>query len=401
MAEFSPARRRDALSIRKQQELRMARHVEIAGAGLAGLCAAARFSQLGWSVTLHERAKDLRMFGAGIWLWESGLRTLAIIGAYDEALARARTIKTWQIVDGRGSVLMSRPMLPNDRMLLPPRADLYQALINRCVANGVEIITSSVVTEVRPEGSLVQEGGKERKADLVIVANGAYSLLREQILGTGWIDFGVEAGIRMMIDSRSGDSTDIITEYWKDAYRLLYNPCTEGENYIFLSAPVGDSRAATLPVDRAFWTEKFPAAAGLIERFSEASRWDRLVNVRCRRWSQGRVVVVGDAAHAMPPNLGQAANTAFNNVMALAIAMDRASDLPSALTAWEEQQRPLTNHVQWWSYIYGFVVAKWPQNFESLRSDAIRFLAKTKWFEEGINRGARHLPEDDRPIPAG
>jgi 2-polyprenyl-6-methoxyphenol hydroxylase-like FAD-dependent oxidoreductase len=370
----------------------MTKSVEIAGAGLAGLCAAARFSQLGWKVTLHERAKDLRMFGAGIWLWESGLKTLQVLGAYEQAVAHARNIREWRITDGTGNILMSRPMTATDRMLLPPRADLYQSLIDRCVANGVEIMTSSVVTEVRPDGTLVQDGGRERKADLVIVANGAYSILREQILGTAWIDFGIEAGIRMMIDRQESDPTDIITEYWKDSWRLLYNPCTQDETYIFLSAPVDDERARKIPVDRELWTEKFPIAADLISRFAEASRWDRLVNVRCRRWSHGKVVVVGDAAHAMPPNLGQAANTAFNNVMALAMAMDKAGDIPSALVAWEAQQRPLTNHVQWWSYLYGFVIGKWPANLESLRSDALRFISKTQWFEEGINRGARHVP---------
>ena len=371
----------------------MARKVEIAGAGLSGLCAAARFAQLGWQVALHEKAKDLRMFGAGIWLWESGLKTLSVLGAFDQATARARVIKEWRIVDGNGSTLMSRPMTSTDRMLLPPRADLYQSLIDRCVALGVEIFTASVVSEVRRDGTLVLEGGVERKADLIIVANGAYSILREQILGTAWIDFGIEAGIRMMIDNRPGDSTDVISEYWKDAWRLLYNPCTEGSNYIFLSAPVADERAQRLPVDRDVWREKFPIVADLIDRFAEASRWDRLVNVRCRRWSDGHVVVVGDAAHAMPPNLGQAANTAFNNVMALAMALESGGDIPASLQAWEARQRPLTNHVQWWSYLYGFVIGKWPVGLESLRSDAVRFASKTEWFNQGLNRGARHIPD--------
>ncbi|MET0408428.1 MAG: NAD(P)/FAD-dependent oxidoreductase [Hyphomicrobium sp.] len=369
----------------------MAKTVEIAGAGLAGLCAAARFSQLGWKVTLHERAKDLRMFGAGIWLWESGLKTLSILGAYEQAVARARRINEWRIVDSRGRTLMTRPMPDHDRMLLPPRADLYQALIDRCVANGVEIMTSSVVTEVRPDGTLATELG-ERKADLVLIANGAYSTLREQILGTAWMDFGVEAGIRMMIGNRPDDPTDVVTEYWNGPWRLLYNPCTEGENYIFLSAPVNDDRARVLPVDRALWAEKFPVAADLVERFSEASRWDRLVNVRCRRWSHGKVAIIGDAAHAMPPNLGQAANTAFTNVMALAVAADRAGDMASALVAWEQQQRSLTNHVQWWSYLYGYVLGRWPMSLESLRSDALSTMSKTQWFDEALNRGARHMP---------
>ncbi len=370
----------------------MTKTVEIAGAGLAGLCAAARFSQLGWNVTLHERARDLRMFGAGIWIWESGLKTLQVLGAFEQATARAKNIREWRIADGAGRLLMTRPMTPADRMLLPPRADLYQALIDRCIANGVEIRTGSVITEVRPEGVLVTDSGEERRADLILIANGAHSMLREQILGTGWVDYGIEAGIRMLIKRADTDPEDIITEYWHKDWRLLYNPCTVDETYIFLSAPVGDERARKTPVDRALWTEKFPVVADLIARFSEASRWDRLVNVRCRRWSEGRVAIVGDAAHAMPPNLGQAANTAFINVMALAAAMDRAGDIPAALRDWEQAQRPISDHVQWWSYIYGLVLGKWPQALESLRSDALRGLARTQWFDEGLNKGARYTP---------
>ena len=379
----------------------MSRHVEIVGAGLSGLAAAVRFAQLGWRVSLHERSSDLRMFGAGIWLWESGLKTLSVLGAYERAIHRARTIREWRIADGRGRTLMTRAMTPTDRMLLPPRADLYQALIDRAVALNVEIHTSSIVTGVRPEGVLVLEGGVERSADLVLVANGAHSQLREQILGTAWIDFGIEAGIRMMIDGRPEDPTDIITEYWNGPWRLLFNPCTEGQNYIFLSAPVSDERARILPVDRSLWKEQFPDASNLIDRFAEASRWDRLVNVRCRRWSQGRVAVVGDAAHAMPPNLGQAANTAFINVMALAQMVDEGGDLVSALQAWETRQRPLTDHVQWWSYLYGFVIGKWPRGLLPLRSDLLRVLSKTEWFDEGLNRGARHVPAGyaERPGP--
>lgn len=378
----------------------MSRTVEIAGAGLSGLAAAVRFAQLGWKVSLHERSPELRMFGAGIWLWESGLKTLEVLGAFEQATARARNIEEWRICDPNGNVLMSRPMTPTDRMLLPPRADLYQSLIDRAVALGVEIFTSSVVSSVRPDGTLVRENGEERKADLVIVANGAYSALRENILGTAWMDFGLEAGIRMMIDGRPEDPTNVITEYWNGPWRLLYNPCTSGENYIFLSAPVADDRARELPINRDLWRGLFPIAAGLIDRFSEASRWDRLVNVRCRKWSEGRVAIVGDAAHAMPPNLGQAANTAFINVMALAMQVDNAGDdIASALTRWEAQQRSITDHVQWWSYLYGFVLGKWPKMLLSLRSDAVRSISKTEWFDQGLNRGARHIPDGyDRAV---
>ena len=371
----------------------MSRSIEIAGAGLSGLVTATRFAQLGWRVSLHERSADLRMFGAGIWLWESGLKTLSVLGAFERATHRARTIKEWRVADHHGNTLVSRPMTSTDRMLLPPRADLYQSLIDRAVALGVEIHTSSVVSAVRPEGVLVLEGGTERRADLVVIANGTHSQLREALNCTAWIDYGMEAGIRMLIDKGPDDPTDVITEYWHGPWRLLFNPCTEAQNYIFLSAPVSDERARKLPVNRELWKEKFPTASGLVDRFQEAGRWDRLINVRCRQWSEGRVAIVGDAAHGMPPNLGQAANTAFINAMALAKDVNEATDIPAALRAWETRQRPLTDHVQWWSYLYGFVIGKWPANLLSLRNDFLRSIARTEWLENGISRGARHVPD--------
>jgi len=368
------------------------RTVEIAGAGLSGLATAIRFAQLGWKVTLHERANDLRMFGAGIWIWESGLKTLQLLGAYDQATARARTIKEWRIEDARGRRLMTRATTPADRLLLPPRADLYQALIDRAVATGVDIITSSVVMNIRPEGVAVMQDGSERHAELVIAADGAHSRLRENLLATSWVDYGIEAGIRMMIDHQPGDPTEVITEYWNGPWRLLYNPCTEGQNYIFLSVPLHDESARKMPVDPAFWAEKFPVVADICPRFGEASRWDRIVNVRCRQWSDGHAAIIGDAAHAMPPNLGQAANTAFISGMALAEIATAASDIPAALRQWEHVVRPLADHVQWFSYVYGFVVGKWPASVLALRSDMLRLLSQTEWFDEALNRGARHVP---------
>jgi 2-polyprenyl-6-methoxyphenol hydroxylase-like FAD-dependent oxidoreductase len=94
----------------------------------------------------------------------------------------------------------------------------------------------------------------------------------------------------------------------------------------------------------------------------------------------------------MPPNLGQAANTAFINAMALAQMVTESNDIPTTLAEWERRQRPISDHVQWFSYFYGFVVAYWPSNLLPLRKDVIKFVAQTEWFDEGLNRGARYVP---------
>lgn len=368
------------------------RHAEVAGAGIAGMSVAVRLAQLGWDVVLHEKNDDVRAFGAGIWLWENGLKSLEILGAYDAAVARAKIIKEWRLVDEDGEVIFSRPA-PNDRFLLPPRSDLYQALFDRANEEGVEIRTRSRAIEARPEGVLVMENGEERSADLVVAADGAYSRIRQGLLATAWIDYGIEAGIRTMIGYEPGDPDDVCTEYINGRFRLLYNPCTDGENYIFLSAPIESDAARQYPVDRNVWKAKFPQVTHLIDRLTEAGRWDQVANVRTRFWSAGKVALLGDSAHAMPPNLGQAANMAFTNAMALAVRVTESRDVPSALVEWERRHRPLTDHVQWWSYIYGLILGKWPPRFMGLRTDAIQALARTKWFDRGLNRGSRHVPE--------
>src|SRR5258707_7937914 len=63
----------------------MQRHAEIAGAGFAGLTAACALAQRGWSVRVHERGERLRTTGAGIYIYENGLRVLAAVGAYEQA----------------------------------------------------------------------------------------------------------------------------------------------------------------------------------------------------------------------------------------------------------------------------------------------------------------------------
>jgi 2-polyprenyl-6-methoxyphenol hydroxylase-like FAD-dependent oxidoreductase len=369
------------------------RTAEIAGAGLAGLSIATRLAQLGWKVRVHERNPELRMFGAGIWLWENGLRALELIGAFEQATANARRISEWRICEPDGEVLFSRPTTPTDRLLLPPRADLYAALIGQAQYYGVAIETSSRVTSADPSGRLTLEGGRELQADLVIAADGAYSLLREALQCSRWMDYGTEIGIRMLIDHVPGWPTDVISEYWNGSSRLLYNPCTNGQDYVFLGGTLNNPRASRYPVDRQYWAEAFPAFESTVRNFKEDGRWDRIVAVRCRRWANGRAVVIGDAAHAMPPNLGQAGNMAFTNSMSLALAVDKSRDIPAALAAWEKRERYLTNHVQNWSYLYGYAVAYWPERFIRQRSRLIKAMAARQRVVDSLNRGARHVPD--------
>ena len=119
--------------------------------------------------------------------------------------------------------------------------------------------------------------------------------------------------------------------------------------YIFLCCPSTDiGGRAQQPFDAAEWIRSHPAYAsqlGRVPRHPEG-RWLTFYDVRCRSWSRGRVALVGDAAHAMSPNLGQGACTAMSNALALGQAVTaqaRTSGRRSAL--WESSERPYTDRI--------------------------------------------------------
>lgn len=373
----------------------MRRTAEVAGAGLGGLAVATALALRGWQVRVHERATELRMFGAGIWLWENGLRSLRLIGADEQAIRGATRIKEWAVVDQHGHDMFRRGFTDDDKMVLPVRADLYQALIDAARSAGVEIVTESLVADAEPEGVLVLADGTRLPADLVVAADGAYSRIRESLQLTDKISYLREGYIRLLVPRKPGDEESVITEAWHGSRRLLYCPSSDEQHYLAFSCPVDDRRGRSVPVDKDSWAETFPTFSEIIDRIGEDGRWDRGMTVRCRAWSEGKVVLVGDAAHAQAPNLGQGANMTFTNAVSLAAAVSGDRDVVPALRAWEDRERALTDHVQRWSHGYGWIVSMWPEHLSDSRTKFLQFATAIPWVDKQLNRAARHLPVGD------
>ena len=81
--------------------------------------------------------------------------------------------------------------------------------------------------------------------------------------------------------------------------------------------------------------------------------------IRLNRWSAGKVALIGDAAHALPPNLGQGGGFAMMNALSLAVHLEGHADVAAALAHWERQERPATERVQRLSVLYGLPTT-WP-----------------------------------------
>jgi 2-polyprenyl-6-methoxyphenol hydroxylase-like FAD-dependent oxidoreductase len=97
--------------------------------------------------------------------------------------------------------------------------------------------------------------------------------------------------------------------------------------------------------------------------------------------------VLGDAAHAIPPNIGQGAGCAMMNALSLAVHLDRAG-VEEGLAGWERAERPLTNHTQRISLLFG-MPAFWPPK---LRELFYALAARSRWLTAQRTRTARHVP---------
>src|SRR5215204_6365499 len=156
------------------------RHAEIVGAGFAGLTAACALAQRGWSVRVHERADRLRTTGAGIYIYENGLRVLEAVGAYAAATKGAPFAHTREVRDDKNRII-STHQWQGSRVFSIVRQTVINALAESARMSGVEIVTDSEAVAAGSTGEVTLADGRRLTADLVIGADGANSKVRDSL----------------------------------------------------------------------------------------------------------------------------------------------------------------------------------------------------------------------------
>jgi len=207
-----------------------------------------------------------------------------------------------------------------------------------------------------------------------------------------------DGAIRMLIqrskDDLPGDDLHKYIEFWSGTRRILYTPCNDHDLYLAFSCLNKDLRARSLPIDKPLWQCSFPHLAKLLGRVEGEGRWDPFEVVKLHKWSSGRVAILGDAAHAQAPNLGQGGGCAMMNALGLAAALERQSDdIEGALRTWEARERPLTEHTQRIASTWS-ALTTWP---DSWRAIAFRLVGKSARLNGMRLRTARHVPTGAAP----
>ena len=333
-------------------------NVVVAGSGIGGMTAGLLLGSAGASVRLLERVAKPAEVGAGLLLQPNGLSVLYALGLGEALQQAAWRTPPAAIRDPTGSVLLELP-LPDfghglDHALVLRRSHLYGVLLAAVQAHPA--ITVQLGTQVRwasPDGTVrICHQGVEAQmsADLVVGADGEASTVR------AGGDFGAVARPTGACYGRAlvpGGADQLAWgEYWTPLGLFGGAPLGDGSTYLYLdvTAPPVARALADRDLDdfRQRWAAALPLAAPVLAGLGSLDGLlvNQVVRVDCQWWADGRLVLVGDAAHAMAPNLGQGANSAI--VDAAVLAAELAADQPvqQALGRYTARRRPAVGWVQ-------------------------------------------------------
>lgn len=370
----------------------MKQHAEIAGAGFSGLALAALLADRGWSVRVHERSSEVREIGAGIFLHHNGLLVLEEMGLMEKLREHGTQLERERMLDARGRVLQNRALVGESRVWSFPRLVLIRTLLRAALDRGVDLVATSLIERATPDGTLVDARGHVFRGDLVVGADGHHSRVRESLSLTERTRELATTSLRFLLSDRDLAPAPLTTEHWSGHRRVALAACGPAHSYVYMACPVADVTGSVAPVDVPSWSEHFPRLGDAFWRLhGEQTHKSRYSLVRCPSWSKGRAVLVGDAAHALAPTLGQGTNLALSNGRSLVAYVDGDVDVARALSRWEEGVRDVTDATQRWAGVYDRATRYWPRKLDLLRAGVIWTFGASSYLNAHL-RQADHTP---------
>ncbi len=344
------------------------RHAEIAGGGIAGLALAMMLARTGWSVRVHERAPEIREVGAGIFLRNNSIEVLEEFGVLGSLRARASELTQQLTIDRTGALMEERDLFGQARVSVLTRQALVEELRDAALKAGAVIETGSDVAGIDPDGTLTLKNGKNLRADLVVAADGVHSALRRK-LGYDATPRILPTTInRYLLAGTSFAPEPTHREYWGVNRRIGISPAGNDATYIYQVCRTVDAEAAALPSSAKVWTQAIPVLADLFEALAQAPAIPHQYQVvKCDGWSRGRAALLGDAAHGLPPTLGQGAGLAIMNARGLVSALTQHADVAEALRIWETTVRYITDRTQNWAVRFDVFANRFPDSLAFMR----------------------------------
>jgi len=343
--------------------------VAIVGAGIGGLAAAALLRQAGIAVHIYEQAPRFARVGAGIQMAPNACKVLRRIGVEDRLREHALIPESSLNRDyDTGAVTNEFPIAGHVEaryaapFLCLHRGDLHAALESAVPAEDISLGRKLESLSQNERGvTLSFADGSQVSADAVIGADGVHSRVREIILGpeqpvfTGRIAYRAtfpaeRLGLHRIERSR--------IKWWgKDRHIVMYYTTAAADEVYFTTSVPDDGKWATseswstkgdLGELRAAFAQFHPQVRAVLDACPEVYKWALLARDPLPRWTEGRVALLGDACHPMPPYMAQGASAALEDAAILARCLAEAtkSTAAAALRRYADTRLPRTSKLQ-------------------------------------------------------
>lgn len=339
--------------------------IGIAGAGIGGLTLAVALQRLGVEVVVLERQAQIRDSGAGISLWPNALAALDAIGVGEmvRSLGAASGGAMQLKRDGRPGVRVSgeafRSALGGE-IVCVYRGDLV-AQLAACLPAGA-VRTGVAVSGYDLAGAAVRvrlADGGQAKVDGLVGADGIYSAVASSLSGPLCFSYSGYTAWRAVARGVGGLGEDSFGGCLAGGHEFGWLPLGGDRTYWFATAclPEGGESQSD---DDAYLAEVFGEwPAPVADLVAATATQDRVRNDivdrgRPRRWTDGPVSLLGDAAHPMRPHLGQGGCQAIEDAAVLASSVARHRDLSEAFRAYERRRRGRTELIVRMSRHSGF-----------------------------------------------
>ncbi|GGM22106.1 monooxygenase [Pseudomonas asuensis] len=322
----------------------------IIGAGIGGLTAAIALQQQGHRVRLFDRKPELTPAGSAISIWPNGVKVLNALGLGDAIAAASGDMQTMSYSDREGKLLTRFSLQPlyetvNQTARPIARTALQRILLATAGEHNVTLGISCDFAEQRDGKTIAHfSDGSQLAADLLIAADGTHSKLRDLVTGQkterrycGYVNW----------NGRIEATSDLapLTEWAQfvgDHKRVSLMPMGGGLFYFFFDVPL----PAGTPNERSHYKEElsehFQGWAEPVRRLVERLDPATIARVEIHDIEpltsliNNRLVLLGDSAHAMAPDLGQGGCQAMEDAWVLAQLLTQHEDLSRALKAYDE-----------------------------------------------------------------
>jgi salicylate hydroxylase/6-hydroxynicotinate 3-monooxygenase len=339
--------------------------IAIVGAGMGGLAAAATLRQVGVDVQVYEQAQRFARIGAGIQMLPNSSRVLRGIGV--EAKLRNTAFEPYSHLNrvwDTGEIKRELPMPENlfgAPFLCMHRADLHEALYSALPPEIVHLNKKLVgLDQSNGQVTLSFADGTKAQADAVIGADGVHSLVRDIIIGPDAPIHKGRIAYRAIFDASlmSGEIAPSRTKWWGPDRHIViyYTKADRSELYFVTSVPEpGDwitkeswSAKGDVKELRAAYEGFHPEVQMVLNACPDCHKWAILEREPLPTWSDGRVVLLGDACHPMTPYMAQGAATSIEDAAVLARCIEAVQfdDVERAFRMYEATRKPRTSRIQ-------------------------------------------------------